>query len=219
MGLANLLDAEYLIATFGLIGIVLIVFAESGLFFGFFLPGDSLLFTAGVLGAADKLNFALLLPLVFIAAVAGDQVGYLFGSRAGAALYRRPDSRFFKREHLEKAHAFYVRKGASTIVLARFVPFVRTFAPIVAGAAKMPYRTFITFNLIGGFLWAVGVSSAGYALGNAIPDIDKYLLPIIGVIIFLSILPMIIEWHKHRKAKRAAAAEQSEAPAPATEQA
>ena len=207
MGLASFLDPDYLIATFGLIGIVLIVFAESGLFFGFFLPGDSLLFTAGVLAAADKLNFALLLPLVFIAAVAGDQVGYLFGSRAGAALYRRPDSRFFKREHLEKAHDFYVRRGASTIVLARFIPFVRTFAPIVAGAAKMPYRTFITFNVVGGFLWAVGVTTAGFALGNAIPDIDKYLLPVVGVIVFLSILPLLIEARKHRRAKRQKAAE------------
>ncbi|HEX9694695.1 MAG TPA: VTT domain-containing protein [Actinomycetota bacterium] len=205
MGLANLLDPEYLIATFGLIGIVAIVFAESGLFFGFFLPGDSLLFTAGVLAAADKLNFALLLPLVFVAAVAGDQVGYLFGSRAGAALYRRPDSRFFRKEHLEKAHAFYVRRGPSTIVLARFIPFIRTFAPIVAGAARMPYRTFVAFNVIGGFLWAVGVTSAGFALGNAIPDIDKYLLPIIGVIVFVSILPMIVEARRHRKAKRAEA--------------
>lgn len=206
MALLKILDAEYLIATFGLIGITLIVFAESGLFFGFFLPGDSLLFTAGILGAADKLNFAALLPLVFVAAVAGDQVGYLFGARAGQALYRRPDSRFFKKEHLEKAHAFYVRRGSSTIVLARFIPFVRTFAPIVAGAARMPYRTFITFNLIGGLLWAVGVSTAGYALGNAIPDIDKYLLPIIGVIVLISVLPIVIEALKHRAAKRRDAA-------------
>ena len=205
MGLIKFLDADYLIATFGLIGIGLVVFAESGLFFGFFLPGDSLLFTAGILASAGKINFALLLPVVFIAAVAGDQVGYLFGSRAGRALYRRPDSRFFKKEHLQKAHEFYVRRGSSTIVLARFIPFVRTFAPIVAGAARMPYRTFVTFNVIGGLLWAVGVSSAGYALGNAIPDIDKYLLPVIGVIVFLSILPLLIEAGKHRAAKRAAA--------------
>lgn len=204
MALLKFLDAEYLIATFGLIGIGLIVFAESGLFFGFFLPGDSLLFTAGILGAAGKLNFALLLPVVFVAAVAGDQVGYLFGKRAGQALYRRPDSRFFKKEHLEKAHAFYVRRGSSTIVLARFIPFVRTFAPIVAGAAAMPYRTFVTFNVLGGLLWAVGVSTAGYALGNAIPDIDKYLLPIIGLIVLASIAPLIVEAFKHRSAKRRA---------------
>lgn len=200
--LKKLLDPEYLIATFGMIGIGAIVFAESGLLIGFFLPGDSLLFTAGILAAAGKLNIAILLPMVFIAAVAGDQVGYMFGRRVGAALYKRPDSRFFKKEHLQKAQAFYERRGASTIVLARFMPFVRTFAPIVAGAANMRYRTFATFNVLGGFLWAIGVTLAGFGLGNAIPDIDKYLLPVIGVIVLASISPMIIEAIKHRRSKR-----------------
>jgi membrane-associated protein len=204
MDFSKLLDPEYLLSTFGLIGVGIIVFAESGLLIGFFLPGDSLLFTAGILAAAGKMNIAALLAIAFVAAVAGDQVGYMFGSRAGAALYKRPDSRFFKREHLQKAHDFYERKGPSTIVLARFIPFVRTFAPIVAGAARMNYRTFATYNVLGGFLWAVGVTTAGFALGNVIPDIDKYLLPIILVIVLISISPMIREAIKHRKAKRAA---------------
>ncbi|HVL32265.1 MAG TPA: VTT domain-containing protein [Actinomycetota bacterium] len=202
MRLTEFLDPKYLINTFGIIGIGLTVFAESGLLVGFFLPGDSLLFTAGILAAAGKLNIAILVPVVFVAAVVGDQVGYAFGARAGSALYKRPDSRFFKREHLEKAHAFYERRGASTIVLARFIPFVRTFAPIVAGAARMRYRTFVTFNVIGGLIWAVGVTMAGYGLGRVIPDIDKFLLPIIGVIVLASIAPMIREWLKHRKATR-----------------
>lgn len=200
--LKKLLDPDYLIATFGMIGIGAIVFAESGLLIGFFLPGDSLLFTAGIFAAAGKLNIAILLPMVFIAAVAGDQVGYMFGRRVGAALYSRPDSRFFKKEHLEKAQSFYERRGPSTIVLARFMPFVRTFAPIVAGAAKMRYRTFVTFNVLGGFLWAVGVTLLGFGIGSAIPEVEKWLLPIVLVIVLASISPLIIEAIKHKRSKR-----------------
>lgn len=193
------LDPQNLLVTFGTIGLFLIVFAESGLFFGFFLPGDSLLFTAGLFAAEGTLNLPLILVGCFVAAVAGDQVGYWFGQRVGPSLFRRPDSRLFKQEYVERAQAFFARHGAKTIVLARFVPIVRTFAPILAGVGRMPYRTFLSFNVIGGFLWAIGVTLLGFWLGNLIPDIDRYLLPIIAVIIALSFVPIAIEWWKRRR--------------------
>ena len=197
----DVVDPEKLLEAFGTIGLFLVVFAESGLLFGFFLPGDSLLFTAGVFAAKGDLNFPLILAGCFICAVAGDQVGYAFGNRVGPALFRRPDSRFFKKEYVEKAQSYFERYGSKTIVLARFVPIVRTFAPIVAGVGSMRYRTFVTFNVLGGFLWAVGITSLGYALGNAI-DIDKYLLPVILVIVGLSVLPVAIEvWRERRKSR------------------
>ena len=198
----DVVDPEKLLEAFGTIGLFLVVFAESGLLFGFFLPGDSLLFTAGVFAARGDLNFPVILVGCFICAVAGDQVGYAFGNRVGPALFRRPDSRFFKKEYVEKAQSYFDRYGSKTIVLARFVPIVRTFAPIVAGVGSMQYRTFVTFNVIGGLLWAVGVTSLGYVLGNAI-DIDKYLLPVILAIVALSVLPVAIEiWRERRKSSR-----------------
>jgi membrane-associated protein len=131
-------------------------------------------------------------------------VGYLFGKRVGPALFRRPDSRFFRQEYVERARQFFGRYGAKTIVLARFVPIVRTFAPILAGVGRMPYRTFVTFNVLGGLLWAVGVTLLGYALGEMIPDIDTFLLPIIALIIALSFIPIALEWRRNRKAKTSA---------------
>ena len=193
------LDPQNLLVTFGTIGLFLIVFAESGLFFGFFLPGDSLLFTAGLFAAQGTLNLPLILVGCFIAAVAGDQVGYVFGQRVGPALFKRPDSRLFKQEYVERARAFFEKHGPKTIVLARFVPIVRTFAPILAGVGRMQYRTFVSYNLIGGFLWAVGVTLLGYWLGNLIPDIDAYLLPIVALIIALSFIPIGMEWLKRRR--------------------
>lgn len=198
------LDPRDLLVTFGTIGLFAIVFAESGLFFGFFLPGDSLLFTAGLFAAQGTLSLPLILVGCFVAAVAGDQVGYLFGKRVGPALFRRPDSRFFRQEYVERAQHFFGRYGAKTIVLARFVPIVRTFAPILAGVGRMPYRTFVTFNVLGGLLWAVGVTLLGYALGEMIPDIDTYLLPIIAVIIALSLIPIVVEWRRNRKTNASA---------------
>jgi membrane-associated protein len=195
------MDPRDLIETFGTIGLFCIVFAESGLLFGFFLPGDSLLFTAGLLSSQGHLNFPLILVGCFVAAVAGDQVGYAFGSRVGPALFRRPDSRIFKQEYVEKARHFFERYGSKTIVLARFVPIVRTFAPILAGVGGMRYRTFVTFNVVGGLLWAVGVTSLGYGLGESIPDIDRYLYPIIGLIILLSVLPIAFEFLRSRRAR------------------
>ena len=195
-------DLESALQTVGLIGLLAIVFAESGLLIGFFLPGDSLLFTAGLLSSQGHLApLPVILVGCFLAAVAGDQVGYAFGARVGPALFRRPDSRIFKQEYVEKARHYFERHGSKTIVLARFVPIVRTFAPILAGVGEMRYRTFVTYNVLGGLLWAVGVTTLGYVLGESIPDIDKYLLPIIGLIILLSLLPVVFEYRKARRAR------------------
>jgi len=194
-----LTDVQGLISWGGLTLICVIVFVETGLFVGFFLPGDSLLVTAGIFAAAGYIDLTWLLLLASACAVAGDQVGYLIGRRAGKALYSRPDSRFFKRKHLERAHAFYEKYGAKTIVIARFVPIVRTFAPAVAGAAEMNYRRFVTFNVCGGILWIFSMALVGYSLGSVIPDIDRYIHLIIVVVIFLSILPAIAEILRARR--------------------
>jgi membrane-associated protein len=196
------LEPKELLETFGTIGLFVIVFAESGLLIGFFLPGDSLLFTAGLLASQGTLNFPVILVGCFIAAVAGDQVGYAFGRRVGPSLFRRPDSRLFKQEYVNRAQEYFDRQGPKTIVLARFVPIVRTFAPIVAGVGRMNYRTFVTYNVVGGFLWAVGVTTAGYILGESIPDVDKYLLPIIAVIVLLSVIPVLLEARRQRAERR-----------------
>jgi membrane-associated protein len=205
----DLLHPDKLIEAFGTIGLFAVVFAESGLFFGFFLPGDSLLFTAGVLCAkADSPLWPLPVVLigVALAAISGDQVGYLFGRRMGPAIFRRPDSRLFKQAHVEKAQTYFEEHGPKTILLARFVPIVRTFAPIVAGVGRMEYRTFVTYNVMGGLLWGVGITMLGFLLGEAV-DIDKYLLPVIAVIVLLSLLPVVLEL---RKAKRQAATNAAE---------
>jgi membrane-associated protein len=211
----DFLDPEKILdwlGPFATIGLFAILFAESGLLIGFFLPGDSLLFTAGLLSSQDKfgLNFPVLLVGCFVAAVLGDQVGYWFGKRVGPALFRRPNSRLFKQEYVERTKNFFEQHGPKTIILARFVPIVRTFAPILAGVGEMPYSTFFRFNVIGGFVWAVGVLTAGYVLGETIPSIDRYLLPIIGVIVLLSLLPPFLEWRKHRKAVAPLSAQEAE---------
>ena len=202
--MSALLDPRHLIELFGLIGIAVIVFAESGLLIGFFLPGDSLLFTAGILAAAGHLSIGWLLPVAFVAAVVGDSVGYAIGRRAGAGLYNRPEGRLRIHTRIDQARAFYERRGGSTIILARFIPIIRTFAPVVAGAARMEYRRFLAFNVLGALLWAVGVSLAGYWLGQTIPSIDRYLLPIIAVIVLLSVTPPAIEALRARARARAA---------------
>ena len=209
----GLLDPERLIDTVGLLGIFLIVFAESGLLVGFFLPGDSLLFTAGFLASApSSVDESLHLPFIplligcFLAAVAGDQVGYLFGRRVGPALFRRPDSRFFKRENVDKAQAFFDKHGAKTIVLARFVPIVRTFAPIVAGVSRMHYRTFVTFNIVGGALWALGITTLGYFLGQ-VDVIEENLEMAILLIVAISFIPIVLEVVKARREGRSVTAD------------
>lgn len=197
---------EQLLEAFGAIGLFVIIFAESGLFIGFFLPGDSLLFTAGLLSSQGLLPaLPLLLVGSFVAAVLGDQVGYAFGSRVGPALFKRPDSRLFRQSHVDRARAYFEQHGPKTIFLARFVPIVRTFAPILAGVGQMPYRTFVTYNIVGGLAWAVGITSLGYILGESIPNIDRYLLPIIGLIIALSLVPVGLEVLKARRSKRTGA--------------
>jgi membrane-associated protein len=189
----GLFDLTQILKTFGYIGIVAIIFAESGLLVGFFLPGDSLLFTAGFLASQGFFDISLLAILCFIAAVTGDSVGYWFGAKVGPRIFTKEDSLFFQKKHITRAQRFYEKYGGKTIVLARFMPIVRTFAPIVAGVGMMKYRTFLAYNVIGGFFWAVGVSVAGYFLGKSIPDVDKYLLPIIVLIIVLSVAPTA--WH------------------------
>ncbi|MDO8515051.1 MAG: VTT domain-containing protein [bacterium] len=191
-------DLVTLIKTIGYVGVFGIVFAESGLFFGFFLPGDSLLFTAGFLASQGFLNFPLLVILCVTGAILGDSVGYSFGKKMGQILYSKEDSRFFKKAHLEKAHAFYEKHGGKAIIIARFMPFVRTFAPIVAGTANMTYKKFLSYNIIGGILWGMGVTTAGYVLGQVVPDVDKYLLPIIVLIIIVSVAPPAVAYVKNR---------------------
>jgi len=185
-------DLAELIKTVGYFGIFFITFAESGLFFGFFFPGDSLLFTAGFLASQGFLDIRILAVLTVIGAIGGDSVGYFTGNKFGRWLMRQKESFFFKKEYIERAQVFYNKHGGKTLIIARFIPAVRTFVPIVAGMADMEYRRFISFNVIGGLLWGAGMPLAGYWLGSKIPGVDKYLLPIVAVIIFISILPGII---------------------------
>lgn len=184
-------DLVALIKTAGYLGLFLIIFAESGLLIGFFFPGDSLLFTAGFLASQGFLNISILMISTFVAAVLGDSVGYAFGLRVGPKIFKREDSLIFHKDHLTRAQIFYERHGGKAIILARFMPIVRTFAPILAGVGKMRYSAFLAYNIVGGFFWAVGLSGLGYSLGNTIPNVDKYLLPIIILIILLSIAPSI----------------------------
>ncbi len=197
------LDPQKILQKGGLPVLALIVFAESGLFIGFFLPGDSLLFIAGFLssGAGDHTLPALpwVLLVAFVSAVAGDQVGYLFGRRVGPSLFSRADSRIFKQSHVQKANLFFETHGAKTIVLARFVPIVRTFAPIVAGVGHMKYRTFVLYNLLGGLLWAAGITTLGFFLGEI--DIVKNNIEIaVLAMVAVSLLPVMIEFVRHRRA-------------------
>ncbi|WND36038.1 VTT domain-containing protein [Streptomyces sp. BB1-1-1] len=206
------LSPDYLIETFALPGILLIVFAESGLFA--FLPGDSLLFTAGLFVAQGEYisqPLWLVCTLIVLAAVIGDQVGYMIGKFLGPKLFNRPNSKLFKQENLDKAHEFMEKYGPKAIVLARFVPIVRTFAPIVAGAGRMKYRTFLTYNIIGGVAWGSGVTLAGYWLGQ-IEFIRTNVEPILVLIVVLSVVPIAIEYLRERGKKKRAAAEPQPTP-------
>ncbi|MGW7272143.1 DedA family protein [Streptomyces sp. NPDC054864] len=203
------LDPDYLLNTFGVWGLLAIVFAESGLLIGFFLPGDSLLFTTGLLITTKQLDFPLWLCIVLIciAAILGDQAGYLFGKKVGPALFNRPDSKLFKQENVVKAHEFFEKYGPKSLVLARFVPIVRTFTPIIAGVSGMRYRSFITFNIIGGILWGAGVTMLGAWLGK-IDFVHKNIEAILILIVLISVVPIAIEFLRARsKSKKAAAAE------------
>ena len=192
-------DLVAIIKSVGYIGLFAIIFAESGLFIGFFLPGDSLLFTAGFLASQGFLNIWILAPLTFLAAIFGDNFGYAFGKKVGPAIFSREDSLIFHKDHLKRAKVFYEKYGAKTLVLARFLPVVRTFAPILAGVGQMHYRTFFFYKVIGAALWALGMTWLGYFLGATIPGIDKYLIPIILAIIVISALPTLIHIIKNRE--------------------
>lgn len=198
-------DLEKIITSIGYIGVGAIVFAESGLFIGAILPGDSLLFTAGLLASKGVFNIYFLIPLLFVCAFIGDQVGYNIGKGLGPRLFNKPNSRFFKQDHLVKAQKFFDKYGAKTIVLSRFVPAVRSFAPMIAGASKMKYTTFVIYNFFGALIWVLSMTLLGYFLGEKIPNIDTYILPIIFLIIILSLLPafyqLVKEYLKNRKKK------------------
>lgn len=196
-------DLPGLIQTIGLIGLFAVIFAETGLLLGFFLPGDSVLFTAGFLASQGVFNIALLCLLMFIAAAAGDSVGYYIGHKYGRRLFKKEDSLLFHKDHLLRARTFYEKHGGKTIIIARFMPVIRTFAPIVAGIGDMHYTTFLTYNLVGAIIWAVGLPILGFVLGSMIPDVDKYLLPIVGLIILLSISPGIYHALKSKERRKA----------------
>ena len=196
------IDLVKLIETIGYAGLFAIVFAESGLFFGFFFPGDSLLLTAGLLASRGILNIAILLPGLFISAVAGDQVGYWFGAKTGPMIFNRENSLLFRRKNLLAAKAFYEKHGGKTITLARFIPFIRTFAPIVAGAAGMKYRRFVFVNFMGGAIWAVGMTLLGYYLGRtlgSVEGIDKYFTLLVLAFFFIPGLPGLIHLWRDSK--------------------
>ncbi|MCU1457371.1 MAG: hypothetical protein JWL73_1463 [Actinomycetia bacterium] len=196
------IDPNQLIRNAGFAGLLAVVFAESGILLGFFLPGDSLLFTAGLLTATTNVLPPLPVLLVgcSLAAVVGDQVGYLIGRRFGPGIFDRPDSRLFKREFLTRAESFFERHGPKTIVLARFVPIVRTFAPVVAGASHMSHRRFTIYNVIGGVAWACGMLTLGWVLGKRFPGIGNYLDVAVVVIVLVSLIPIAIEYLRHRSA-------------------
>ena len=193
-------DLPTLITTIGHIGLAVIILCETGLLFGFFLPGDSLLFTAGLLASQGIFSIWLLVPMLAAAAIVGDSIGYAIGARLGPALYKREDSFFFRKRYIEETEALYAKHGPYTIVLARFVPIVRTFAPTLAGVGRMPYSLFVRYNVVGGLLWTVSLTLAGYFLGTLIPGVAEYLDAIIIGIILLSLTPLLHRWWQSRRA-------------------
>ena len=196
-----LLDQIFIIKTLGVVGIIIIVFAETGLFFGFFFPGDSLLFTAGIFASQGFFSITILLIGCIIAAIIGDSVGYWSGRKYGRKLFDRDAGFFFKKKRLYDAEIFYEKHGKSTIIIARFVPIIRTFAPIVAGIGNMQYSHFISYNIFGGIFWVSLVLLSGYFLGGMIPNPDAYIIPIAFLIIVISFLPIIIKMIRYKMSK------------------
>ncbi len=190
---------DQLVVSAGYAGLFVIVFSETGLLAGFFLPGDSLLVTAGLLASQGVLDIVILNALLVLAAILGDSTGYLIGHAAGPRLFKKEDSFFFKKEYLDRTHRFFEKHGGKTIILARFVPIVRTFAPTVAGVGRMSYRQFLSFNVVGGFLWVTGMTLTGYFLGRLVPDIEKHIHWVIMVVIVLSFYPILHETLRSRK--------------------
>jgi len=199
-------DLEALVIAIGYTGLFAIVFAETGLLIGFFLPGDTLLITTGMVAQRGVLDIWILIPLLIAAAVAGDAAGYQIGKHAGPRIFKREDSRLFHRRHLERASDFYDRHGGKTIVVARFLAIIRTFAPTVAGAAGMPYRRFVAFNFVGGSSWITSMLVIGYVFGKAVPNLEVFFLGVVGFFFVVSILPGAIHfWNERRRASKAAA--------------
>jgi membrane-associated protein len=201
----NLLSSEtliYLIKTTGYLGIFATIFAETGLLVGFIFPGDSLLFTAGFLASQGFFNLYILVLIIFVAAVMGDSTGYAFGFRTGPKIFKREDSIFFHKENLIRAEKFYEKYGALTIIWARFIPVVRTFAPVVAGIGRMEYKKFLFYNVLGGAFWSVSITLAGYYLPTFFPGTEKYLTPLIFLIIFVSFIPPLIQFWKEWQSKK-----------------
>jgi membrane-associated protein len=192
-------DLVSLVQVGGYLGLFAIIFAESGLFFGFFLPGDSLLFTAGFLSSQGYLSIVPLVTLLFIAAISGDAVGYLFGKKMGPKLFSKPKSYFFNPSHIEKTSSFFHRYGNKTIFLARFIPVVRTFAPIMAGVGGMKYSSFAKYNALGALIWAVGLTTLGYIFGQTVPNADKYIIPIVLIVVLVSFIPPVWEYIKEKR--------------------
>jgi membrane-associated protein len=195
----DLLHPAVLVKDFSYWGIFIVLFLESGIPFGFFLPGDSLLFTAGLLASQHYLNLEGLIIISVTAAILGNNAGYFTGKWFGHRLFKNPNSLWFSPKRLEEAHHFFAKEGPLSLVIARFVPAARTFVPIAAGAAKMNYRKFFTFNTVGALLWGVGLPALGYAIGKRVPNIDKYLLPVVALIIVVSAIPAVIHWLKRRQ--------------------
>lgn len=189
---SRMFDLVSIVKAAGYFGLFAIIFAETGLFFGFFLPGDSLLFTAGFLASQSFLSIWPLTIMLALAAILGDSTGYAFGAKLGHKIFYKADSFFFNKANIDRAKMFFEKHGRKTIILARFIPVLRTFVPILAGVGRMHYRVFLTYNVMGGLLWGAGVTLLGYFLGNTIPHADRYLLPIIAAIIFVSLLPTFV---------------------------
>ena len=198
---SNVYNVPELIRIAGFYGLILIVFAETGLLVGFFLPGDSLLITAGLFAARGDFSFPGLILSLIPAAIIGNATGYFIGHRTGTALYSRPDSLLFRREHLRITHDYYVKHGGKTIVLAQFIPILRTFAPVVAGVAQMGYREFATYNVVGAILWVGSMTTAGYTLGNLVPNIESRIHYVVAVVIAISLMPPAIAWLRSRRSK------------------
>jgi membrane-associated protein len=195
----DLLDPTQLVKSFGYIGLFTIIFLESGIIFGFFLPGDSLLFAAGLLASQGNLNIAAVIALAVAGAILGNNAGYASGRKWGGGLFNKPDSFFFSKKRISQAHEFFEKEGGKSLVLARFIPAARTLIPIIAGTAKMNYRRFFIFNAAGGAIWGISLPVLGYTLGKKIPNIDKYIMPIIGLIIIVSALPLLYHYFKAKR--------------------
>ena len=199
--LHDLLNPTHILALFGYIGLAAIVFAESGLLLGFFLPGDSLLITAGIFASQGHLNIIATITAIVAAAIIGDSTGYLVGAKIGSKLFQRKDSRWFSQQNVKEADSFFEKYGAQSIIFARFVPVVRTFVPTIAGTAQFSYKKFIVYNVLGGTLWGLAVTLLGYTLGRVIPNMDRYILPVIIMVIAISFVPAVLHVQKYRLTK------------------